>query len=80
MTPAKYFLAISGVKGDSLDANHKGWFEISGFDFGLGNTSSIGSATGGAGAGKVTFSPLTLTLDSNTAWRRCWRWRQRVRR
>ena len=57
VTPAKYFLAISGVKGDSLDANHKGWFEISGFDFGLGNTSSIGSATGGAGAGKVTFSP-----------------------
>ncbi len=66
VTPAKYFLALDGVKGDSLDASHKGWFEISGFDFGLGNTSSIGSATGGAGAGKVTFSPLTLTLDSNT--------------
>ena len=66
MTPAKYFLALDGVKGDSLDANHKGWFEISGFDFDLGNTSSIGSATGGAGTGKLIFSPLTLTLDSNT--------------
>src|SRR5262245_39414648 len=66
VTPAKYFLALDGVKGDSIDTNHKGWFEISGFDFDLGNTSSIGSAPGGAGAGKVTFSPLTLSLDSNT--------------
>ena len=66
MTPAKYFLALDGLKGDSLDANHKGWFEISGFDFDLGNTSSIGSATGGAGTGKLILSPLTLTLDSNT--------------
>jgi type VI protein secretion system component Hcp len=67
VTPAKYFLALDGVRGDSLDVSHKGWFEISGFDFDLGNTSSIGSPTGGAGAGKVTFSPLTLTLDSNAA-------------
>jgi type VI protein secretion system component Hcp/Ca2+-binding RTX toxin-like protein len=67
VTPAKYFLALDGVKGDSIDANHKGWFEISGFDFDLGNTSSIGSATGGAGAGRPTFSPLTLSLNSNTA-------------
>jgi VCBS repeat-containing protein len=62
--PAKYFLALDGVKGDSLDANHKGWFEISGFDFDLENTSSIGSAIGG---GATVFSPLTLTLNSNTA-------------
>ena len=66
VTPAKYFLALDGLKGDSLDSNHKGWFEISGFDFDLGNTSSIGSATGGAGTGKLILSPLTLTLDSNT--------------
>jgi type VI protein secretion system component Hcp len=66
VTPAKYFLALDGVKGDSIDANHKGWFEISGFDFELGNTSSIGSP-GGAGTGKLILSPLTLTLDSNTA-------------
>jgi type VI protein secretion system component Hcp/Ca2+-binding RTX toxin-like protein len=66
VTPAKYFLALDGVKGDSIDANHNGWFEISGFDFDLRNTSSIGSATGGAGTGKPIFSPLTLILDSNT--------------
>jgi type VI protein secretion system component Hcp/Ca2+-binding RTX toxin-like protein len=67
VTPTKYFLALDGVKGDSLDANHKGWFEISGFDLDLANPANIGSAGGGAGAGKVTLSPLTLSLDSNTA-------------
>ena len=67
VTPTKYFLALDGVKGDSLDANHKGWFEISGFDLDLTNPASIGSATGGAGAGRPAFSPLTLSLNSNTA-------------
>ena len=62
----RYFLALDGVKGDSLNSTYKGWFEVSGFDFDLANSANIGSATGGAGAGKLTFSPLTLTLDSNT--------------
>jgi type VI protein secretion system component Hcp len=62
----RYFLALNGVKGDSLNSTYKGWFEVAGFDFDLANPANIGSATGGAGAGKLTFSPLTLTLDSNT--------------
>ena len=62
----RYFLALNGVKGDLLNSTYKGWFEVSGFDFDLANSANIGSATGGAGAGKLTFSPLTLTLDSNT--------------
>src|SRR5262245_59475633 len=62
----RYFLALNGVKGDSLNSTYKGWFEVSGFDFDLANSTNIGTATGGAGAGKLTFSPLTLTLDSNT--------------
>jgi VCBS repeat-containing protein len=67
VTPAKYFLAIDGLKGDSLDANHKGWFDISGFDLDLANPATIGSAAGGVAAGRPAFSPLTLTLNSNTA-------------
>src|SRR5262245_4207646 len=62
----RYFLALNVVNGDSLNSTYRRWFEVSGFDFDLENTSSIGSATGGAGAGKLTFSPLTLTLDSNS--------------
>ena len=53
------------MTGDSTDKGHKGWFEIAGFDFGV--TQSGGAATGsGAGAGRVTFSPLTVDIDSLT--------------
>ena len=36
-------------------------------DFGgnFSNSSTIGSAAGGAGAGKTTFNPLNLTLPSD---------------
>ena len=52
----RYFLALNGVKGDSLNSTYRGWFEVSGFDIDLAS----------AGAGTTAFSPLTLTLDSNT--------------
>ena len=67
VSPAQYFLALDGVKGDSLDSKYAGWFEVSGFDIDLENLgSSATSAGGGTGTGKAVFSPLTLTLDSNT--------------
>jgi type VI protein secretion system component Hcp len=28
----KFFLLIDGLKGDSQDKDHVGWFEIAGFD------------------------------------------------
>ena len=65
MTPAKYFLALDGMKGDSLNSNHKGWFEVSDFDIDLDNVFA-GAPGGPGGPGKADFSPLTLTLDSNT--------------
>jgi len=40
----------------------KGWFAVDGFDFGA--TAQIGAAGSGAGAGKTTFSPLTVDLSS----------------
>jgi type VI secretion system secreted protein Hcp len=49
------FLKIDGVKGDSLDAGHPGEIELLSFIWGETNSTSIGSATGGAGAGKVKF-------------------------
>ena len=67
VSPAQYFLALDGVKGDWLDSKYAGWFEVSGFDIDLENLgSSATSAGGGTGTGKAVFSPLTLTLDSNT--------------
>ena len=52
----RYFLALDGLKGDSLNSKYKGWFEVSSFDIDLA----------GAGASTAAFSPLTLTLDSNS--------------
>src|SRR5262245_34853928 len=52
----RYFLALNGVKGDSLNSTYRGWFEVSGFDIDLAS----------AGAGTTAFSPLTLTLGSNS--------------
>ena len=53
----RYFLALDGVKGDSLNSMYKGWFEVSNFDIDL---------TAAGGGASTAFSPLTLTLDSNT--------------
>src|SRR4051812_35866801 len=54
----RYFLALDGVKGDSLNSTYKGWFEVSNFDIDL---------TGAGGGAGTAFSPLTLTLNRNTA-------------
>ena len=52
-TNLRYFLAIDGLDGGSIDAAHAGWFEVSSYDVG---------ALVAALAGKATFSPLTVTL------------------
>jgi len=64
----RYFLALDGVKGDSLNSTYKGWFELSNFDIALA----------GAGAGPAAFSPLTLRWTAIPDWRRCWLWRRRA--
>ena len=67
---SKYFLALDNVRGD-LEPAFKGpgaltgrsWFEVNSFDIDM-----EGRGLPEAGSTqKVAFSPLTLTLDSNTA-------------
>jgi type VI secretion system secreted protein Hcp len=48
------------VAGESKDSKHGGEIEIYSFSFGSHNTTTIGSATGGAGAGKVSFSSFNI--------------------
>jgi type VI secretion system secreted protein Hcp len=52
--------------GTSADQNMS--FEIKDWSFGVENPTTIGSATGGAGAGKIQFNELTIkkTVDSFT--------------
>jgi type VI secretion system secreted protein Hcp len=56
------FLKIDGIAGDSTDVAHKGEIQVLGFQEGITNSTRIGSATGGAGAGKATFQDFSFTV------------------
>src|SRR5579872_328938 len=49
------------LDGESKDANHQNAIDILSYEFGADNPVNIGSATGGAGAGKVKFNEFTIT-------------------
>ncbi len=66
MGTVDYFLtldAYSGgpVAGESQDAKYKGAIDILTFSYEIDQTINIGSATSGAGAGKVSFHPFVVT-------------------
>lgn len=65
--------AVSGIKptelkGETMDKAFTGAIEIAEFGFGMENQTTIGSASGGAGAGKATFKEFTIkkNVDSVT--------------
>ena len=51
------------VSGESLDKVHAGEIELTGYNLGTTHPSTVGSATGGAGAGKATFSDFSFTTS-----------------
>jgi type VI secretion system secreted protein Hcp len=64
-----YFMRIdpgpgnTQITGESTDVQYKGWTEIKSFNMGVENITTVGSATGGAGAGKAKFDELTIEKD-----------------
>ena len=62
-----YFLKVDGLDGGSTQVGHKGDFEIKDFSFGIENPTTIGSATGGAGAGKIKFNEFTIKKTTDQA-------------
>ena len=61
MAQADYFLKIEGLKGESTDSKHKEEIELESFSWGARNGTTIGSATGGAGAGKGVGLEFVIT-------------------
>ena len=59
-----YYLTMDGVDGAN---GSPCYFEIKDFSFGVENPTTIGSATGGAGAGKVKFNEFTIKKTSDRA-------------
>src|SRR2546423_15604039 len=58
----------TSVVGESHDATFgKSAFEIKDFSFSVENPTAIGSATGGAGAGKVKFNEFTIKKTADKA-------------
>jgi type VI secretion system secreted protein Hcp len=51
------FLKLDGIDGESTDALHKDWIEVSSFSWGLSQV-GVSSTGGGGGAGKVSFQDL----------------------
>ena len=56
-----------GIKGECTDPKQPGWLEVTSTQLDQFRGASIGSATGGAGAGKVTFNPFTITRKVDKA-------------
>ena len=63
-----YFLKIDGITGEQTTGNTPGVIEVNDFSLGAENATTIGSMSGGAGAGKLQFHTLTITkpVDSTT--------------
>ncbi len=54
------FLEVDGIKGESLDDKHKGAIQILSWSWGLNNTGTFHTGSGG-GAGKASFHDLNVT-------------------
>lgn len=61
------FLKLDGIEGESLDHKHKGEIEVLSFSWGASNPTTIGSASGGAGAGKIKFNEFSIVKNMDTA-------------
>jgi type VI secretion system secreted protein Hcp len=61
------FLLLDGIKGESVDAKHKGEIDIRSFSWGVSQTGA-GHTGSGSGAGKADFADLTIvkTVDKST--------------
>ncbi len=60
------FLAIDGVSGESTDDRHKGEIELLSWALGVFNAGSA-HVGGGAGAGKASFTDLSMTKVTDLA-------------
>ena len=69
IAPTKYYLAVSGVNGGSIDPNHKGWFELTSYQL---NSATNGGAVdigllSASIAGVTGYNTLLKDLVSGTA-------------
>ena len=55
------YLQIDGIPGEALDAKHKDWIEVLGYQYGATQaTSATASSSGGASSERVALSDFTI--------------------
>jgi len=59
------FLKLDQLNGEVQDSQFEKWIEVDSFSWGVSNTTSIGSATGGAGSGKAAFQEFKITKPTD---------------
>jgi type VI secretion system secreted protein Hcp len=67
MAAVDFFLKLDGIDGESTDKAHEKWIEIQSFSWGASNPATIGSTSGGAGAGKSIPSDFTFSIPMSAA-------------
>jgi type VI secretion system secreted protein Hcp len=58
--PAASLIGPLKIEGETIDPGHKDALEIKEFSFGVENPTTIGSMSGGAGAGKAKFNEFNV--------------------
>jgi len=56
-----------GFGGDGSVSHGPGWIDVQSWSWGASNSANIGSQSSGAGAGKVTFNPFSITRKIDSA-------------
>ncbi len=63
-----YFLKLDGVTGETTTGQTQGTIAVRSFEWGAENKTTVGAASGGAGAGKASLHELTIekSVDSTS--------------
>jgi type VI secretion system secreted protein Hcp len=62
------YIKIEGIPGEALDEKYKGCIEITGYGFGMHqSTSATASSSGGASSGRTSLSDFTFTKSLDKA-------------
>ena len=61
------YMKYDGIDGEVTAKGHEKWIEVLSWSFGVTNPSTIGSATGGAGAGKASFQDVHFVQNSQSS-------------
>lgn len=61
------YMKLDSIDGEATAKGHEKWIEVLSWSWGMTNPTTIGSATGGAGAGKASFQDLHFVQHTQSS-------------